>query len=166
MSQVSVSRGHRRHSRAIRERRAAPRLQNFERGTRWVVCCDGESYGSYTSSHDCLARAAGYNSEDQAYRNGALRVHYDTLTNAIRIEAQKATPQAIALANQVIDKVPAALAHVAIGEGKNFRSYMGKPTQVVADISRNNVVICRGESTIMQVFLPSSRSEVKEDGMT
>ena len=154
MSQVLLAGDNRRYCRALRARQAAAKLQNFERGTRWVVCPDGESYGSYTSTHDSLARAAGYDSEHQAYLNGALRVHYDPATNAIRIEARKAAPQAISLASQIIHKVPAALAHVAIGEGQTFRSYMGKPTQVVADISRNQVVIRRNESTMIRVFLP------------
>jgi hypothetical protein len=143
MSQVSaaaVSPGHRRPTRV---RKAAGRLHNFSRGTRWVVRPDGESYGSYTSSHDSLARCAGYKNEDQAYANGALRVHYDPATNAIRIEAKKATPHAIVLAKQIIDKVPAGLAHVAMGEGEDFRSYMGEPRMVEALISRNQLVACR-----------------------
>ena len=127
----------RRNCRPVRVRKTASRLHNFDRGTRWVVRPDGETYGSYTSSHDSLARSAGYDSEAQAYANGALRVHYDPVTDAIRIEARKATPQAIALAKQIIDKVPAGLAHVSIGEGHDFRSYMGEPSDVVDDISRN-----------------------------
>jgi hypothetical protein len=127
---------------ASRVRKAASRLHNFDHGTRWVVRPDGESYGSDSSSHDSLAMSAGYKSEDQAYANGALGVHYDPVTNTIRIEARKATRQAIALAKQIIDKVPAGLAHVAFGEGHDFRSYMGKPTQVTADISGNPRTAC------------------------
>jgi len=138
----------RRNCRPVRVRKTASRLHNFDRGTRWVVRPDGESYGSYTSSHDSLARSAGYASEDQAYAHGALRVHYDPMTNAIRIEARKATPQTIALATQIIDKVPAGLAHVSIGEGQDFRSYLGKPTQVAADISRNRRPACGRALTI------------------
>lgn len=120
-----------------RVHKAAGRLHNFDMGTRWIVRPDGESYGSSTSSHDSLARCAGYKNAEQAYAHGALRVHYDPATNAIRIEATKATPQAIALAKQIIDKIPAGLAHVAIGEGEDFRSYIGEPRKVAALISRN-----------------------------
>ena len=135
MSKISQAIVYRRcNRRPVRVRKTASRLHNFDRGTRWVVRPDGKSYGSYTCSHDSLARSAGYDSEEQAYAH-ALRVHYDPMTNAIRIEARKATPQAIALVKQIIDKVPAGLAHVSIGEGHDFRSYMGEPTQVAADIS-------------------------------
>jgi hypothetical protein len=65
------------------------------------------------------------------------------MTNAIRIEAMKATPQAIALARQIINQVPVGLAHVAIGEGDEFRAYMGEPRRVAALISRNQLVLSR-----------------------
>ena len=123
--------------------KAAARLHNFGRGTRWVVRPDGESYGNYTSSHDSLSRCAGYRNEEEAYANGALRVHYDPGTNGIRVEATKVTPQTIALAKQIIDKVPAGLAHVAIGQGEDFRSYMGEPKEVAALLSRGQLVPCR-----------------------
>ena len=143
MSKISQAIVYRRcNRRPVRVRKTASRLHNFDRGTRWVVRPDGKSYGSYTCSHDSLARSAGYDSEEQAYAHGALRVHYDPMTNAIRIEARKATPQAIALVKQIIDKVPAGLAHVSIGEGHDFRSYMGEPTQVAADISCNRRPAC------------------------
>ena len=150
MSRVSAAILHRRNRRPIRVHRTASRLHNFDRGTRWVVCPDGESFGSYTSSHDSLARSAGYESAEQAYADGALRVHYDPVTNALRIEANNATAQTVTLAKQIIDKVPAALAHVAIGQGQDFRAYMGKPTQVVADISRNPRMAC--ERSVMWGF--------------
>jgi hypothetical protein len=138
MQNVSEARVYRRHCRVSRARKTASRLHNFDRGIRWVVRPDGESYGSYTRSHDSLAISAGYRSEEHAYANGALRVHYDPATDAMRIEARKATPQAIGLARQIIDRIPAGLAHVSMGEGLRFRSYIGKPIQVAADIARTS----------------------------
>ncbi len=159
MSKISEAITYRRRNcRPVRVRKTASRLHNFDRGTRWVVRPDGESYGSYTSSHDSLARSAGYESENEAYANGALRVHYDPVTNAVRIEARKATPQAITLAKQIIDRVPAGLAHVSMGEGHDFRSYIGKPSQVVADISRNRRPACgRALNTWRSLLWESSR---------
>lgn len=157
MRTVLEARVYRHNPRPNRVRKAASRLRNFDSGTRWVVRPDGQSYGSYTSSHDLLAMSAGYKSDDQAYANGALRVHYDPMTNAIRIEVRKPTPQTIALAKQIIDKVPAGLAHVAIGEGRRFRSYMGKPTQVAADISSIQRRHCaRGYSSRRSLLWESS----------
>jgi hypothetical protein len=137
MTNVSKAIVRRRKCHPVPLRKKASLLRNFDRGVRWVVRPDGESYGSYSSSHDSLARSAGYEDEDQAYAKGALRVHYDPMTNTIRIEARKVTPQGIGLAKQIINKVPAGVAHVSIGEGDDFRSYMGEPTRVAADISRN-----------------------------
>jgi len=116
------------------------RLHNFESATRWVVRPDGESYGSDTRSHDALARSAGYKNADQAYANGALMAHYEPTTDALRIEVKKATSKEIALARQIINRVPAVLAHVSIGSGENFRSYMGRPREVAAHISRIHLV--------------------------
>lgn len=140
MSKVSAATVSHGYGHPTRVRKAAGRLHNFGKGTRWIVRPDGESYGSYTSTHDSLARCAGYKNAEQAYAEGALRVHYEAATNAIRIEATKATPQAIALAKQIIDKVPAGLAHVAIGEGEDFRSYIGEPRKVAALISGDQLV--------------------------
>ena len=139
MSTVSAAKVSPGYGQSNRVCKSAGRLHNFGQGTRWVVRPNGESYGSYTSTHDSLARCAGYKNEEQAYANGALRVHYDPATNAIRIEATKATPRAIALAKQIIDKVPAGVAHVAMGEGEDFRSYIGEPREVAAHLSRNRV---------------------------
>jgi len=114
-------------------------LHNFTNSTRWVVRPDGESYGSDTRSHESLARSAGYKNADQAYANGALMVHYDAATNAIRIEVNKATSKRIALAKQILHKVPAVIAHVAIGNGDDFRSYIGEPMRIASLISRNHL---------------------------
>jgi len=140
LSAITVSPG---HDHPTRVRKPAGRLHNFGSGTRWIVRPNGESYGSYTSSHDALAKCAGYKSAEQAYAKGALKVHYDPATNALRIEATKATPQAIAVAKQIIGSVPAGLAHVALGEGESFRSYIGEPTKVAAELSRDRVRPCR-----------------------
>ncbi len=156
MKNVRKSNGSRTCFRHALVRKAAARLHNFESGTRWVVRPDGESYGSCNSSHDSLARSAGYANEDQAYAKGALRVHYDPATNAVRIEARRATPSAIALVKQIINKVPAALAHVAIGEGSNFRSYLGKPTHVAAEISRPRLAPPCAGSRVWRLLLPDA----------
>jgi hypothetical protein len=143
MSKVATAKVSRAHRHPTRVRKTGGRLHNFGMGTRWIVRPDGDSYGSSTSSHDSLARCAGYKNAEQAYADGALRVHYDPATNAIRVEATKATPQAIALAKQIIAKVPAGLAHVAIGEGEDFRSYIGEPRKIAALISRGQCVSSR-----------------------
>ncbi len=143
MPKIPVGVVYRRKRRPISVRRTTSQLHNFDRGTRLVVRPDGECCGSYTNSHASLARSVGYKSEDQAYANGALRVHYDPATNAIRIEARKAAPRAIALARQIINKVPADLVHVSFGEGRDFRSYIGKPAQVAAEISRPKALEAR-----------------------
>jgi hypothetical protein len=143
MSRVSPITVSRRNGHRARARKRAARLHSFGSGIRWVVRPDGESYGSYTSTHESLARCAGYKDAEQAYASGALRVHYDPATNGIRIEVTKVSPQAIALAKQIIDKVPAGIAHVAIGGGEDFRSYMGAPSKVVALISCKQVALSR-----------------------
>ncbi len=127
------------YGRPARRRKTRSRLHNFGRGIRWIVRSDGEAFGSHTSSHDSLARCAGYKNAEQAYANGALRAHYDPATNAIRIESAKASAEAVSLARQIIERVPAALAHVAFGEGEEFRSYIGRPREVAAEISSDKV---------------------------
>ena len=127
------------HEHTARVGKATGRLHNFGMGTRWVVRPDGQSYGSYTGTHESLAKCAGYKNAEQAYEKGALRVHYDPATKGVRIEGTKVTPRAIALAKQIIAKIPSALAHVALGEGDTFRSYMGEPRTVVAQLSRKTL---------------------------
>ena len=131
-----------RSSRRTRRGEEKGKLHNFSDGTRWVVRPDGESYGSDTRSHDSLARSAGYKNVDQAYANGALMAHYDPATNAIRIEMEKATSKRLVLAKQILHRIPAVLAHVAIGNGEDFRSYIGDPRKVEAHISRNHHITC------------------------